>query len=86
MAKGLSHKLVQTTGVDEIQKPFDVEVEPFINQDGLANTNIPVNDQKKKRQEDALALAQLIYDVFVDENKGHTIINGQTDANTTTSN
>lgn len=42
------------------------------------------HEPKKARKEDALALAQLIYEIFVEENVGHTIVKGQTDANPTT--
>lgn len=52
----------------------------------FTHDNSPVSNEKKKRKEDALELAQLIYDVFVEQNRGHTIVNGQTDANPTTSN
>ena len=65
MAKGLPDKLV--SDIEEVQILLDGVAEPFIKNAGSVYSNISVSDQKKKRKEDALALAQLIYDVYKEE-------------------
>ena len=65
MAKGLPEKLAN--GVGEDQKLLGGVAAPFIKKADLAYSNTSVSDQKKNRKADALALAQLIYDVYKEE-------------------
>jgi hypothetical protein len=67
MAVRQSGKPGLTTGVKGVQKLYVGDAIRLSRKTGFAFANIPVSDLKKKRKEEALALAQLIYDVYKEE-------------------